>query len=121
MTNNEIHSGIKIIIVEREGKKKEPSIIRDEFFMHSFRKGKKDKLLSKVSTNTCFPMCLDEEHVSSSQTKRDTPANHLPTSGRRGKYSECQSGLEGDNENTDFIGSLPIQNEHEKRSQWGVY
>lgn len=88
MTNNEIHSGMKTIVGEREGKKKAPSIIRDEFFMHSFRKGKKDKLLSKVSTNTCFPMCLDEERVSSSQTKRDALTNHLPASGRRGKYPD---------------------------------
>lgn len=54
------------------------------FSMHSFKKGKKNGLVLKVSANTCFSLCLDEEQVSSLQPKSGTPANCLLALGKQG-------------------------------------
>lgn len=42
--------------------------------LRSFRKGKKNGLLLRVSTNTCFSLYLEEEQVSLPQPKAGCPS-----------------------------------------------
>lgn len=88
MTKGEICFGMKKNCSRKRVKGKEPCILGNEFFMHSFRKGKKNGLLLKVSANTCFSLCLYEEQVSSLQPISGTPANCLLALGRTGKYHD---------------------------------